>query len=174
MTTGKTSAVNQSSCSVVSNSSWPHGLQHARLPCHHQLPELIQTHVHWVGDTIQPSHCKLWLYGPVPAKWPLCFLTHRKSRKEPSQDESRSQDRSWRTAANWKQPSTALASSGRPSSQNRRGPGPPKPCLMVTSRGRGLCPWAPFYRSARCTLLCSRPQNWLWAPEQQPLPPSPG
>ena len=23
---------------------------------HHQLPELIQTHVHWVGDAIQPSH----------------------------------------------------------------------------------------------------------------------
>ena len=26
------------------------------LPVHHQLPESIQTHVHWVGDTIQPSH----------------------------------------------------------------------------------------------------------------------
>ena len=25
-------------------------------PFHHQLPELIQTHVHWVGDAIQPSH----------------------------------------------------------------------------------------------------------------------
>ena len=23
---------------------------------HHQLPEFIQTHVHWVGDAIQPSH----------------------------------------------------------------------------------------------------------------------
>ena len=23
---------------------------------HHQLPEFTQTHVHWVGDTIQPSH----------------------------------------------------------------------------------------------------------------------
>ena len=23
---------------------------------HHQLSELIQTHVHWVGDIIQPSH----------------------------------------------------------------------------------------------------------------------
>ena len=23
---------------------------------HHQLPELTQTHFHWVGDTIQPSH----------------------------------------------------------------------------------------------------------------------
>ena len=23
---------------------------------HHQLPELTQTHVHWVGDALQPSH----------------------------------------------------------------------------------------------------------------------
>ena len=26
------------------------------LPVHHHLPELTQTHVHWVGDAIQPSH----------------------------------------------------------------------------------------------------------------------
>ena len=26
------------------------------LPVHHQLPELTQTHVYWVGDAIQPSH----------------------------------------------------------------------------------------------------------------------
>jgi len=26
------------------------------LPVHHQLLESIQTHVHWVGDAIQPSH----------------------------------------------------------------------------------------------------------------------
>ena len=25
-------------------------------PVHHQLPELTQTHVHWVADAIQPSH----------------------------------------------------------------------------------------------------------------------
>ena len=25
-------------------------------PVHHQLPELAQTHTHWVGDAIQPSH----------------------------------------------------------------------------------------------------------------------
>ena len=25
-------------------------------PVHHQLPESTQTHVHWVGDAIQPSH----------------------------------------------------------------------------------------------------------------------
>ena len=26
------------------------------LPVHHQLPEFIQTHAHWVSDVIQPSH----------------------------------------------------------------------------------------------------------------------
>ena len=26
------------------------------LPVRHQLPEFIQTHVHWIGDVIQPSH----------------------------------------------------------------------------------------------------------------------
>ena len=26
------------------------------LPVHHQLPELAQTHVHWVGDAIQPPN----------------------------------------------------------------------------------------------------------------------
>ena len=33
------------------------------LPVHHQLPELTQTHVHLVGDAIQPSHC---LSSPSP------------------------------------------------------------------------------------------------------------
>ena len=31
---------------------------------HHSLPELTQTHVHWVGDAIQPSHP---LSSPSPA-----------------------------------------------------------------------------------------------------------
>ena len=26
------------------------------LPVHHQIPRFTQTHVHWVGDAIQPSH----------------------------------------------------------------------------------------------------------------------
>ena len=33
------------------------------LPVHHQLSELTQTHVHWVGDAIQPSHS---LSSPSP------------------------------------------------------------------------------------------------------------
>ena len=36
----------------------------AGLPVHHQLLESTQTHVHWVGDTIQPSHP---LSSPSPA-----------------------------------------------------------------------------------------------------------
>ena len=41
---------------VVADCLWPHGLQHTRLPGLHDLPEFAQTHVHWVGDAIQPSH----------------------------------------------------------------------------------------------------------------------
>ena len=36
------------------------------LPVHHQLPEFTQTHVHWVGDAIQPSH-------PLPSPSPPTF-----------------------------------------------------------------------------------------------------
>ena len=38
------------------------------LPVHHKLPELTQTHVHWVGDAIQPSHplSSLLLLPPIP------------------------------------------------------------------------------------------------------------
>ena len=32
----------------------------------HQLPELTQTHVHWVGDAIQPSHPLLSPSPPAP------------------------------------------------------------------------------------------------------------
>ena len=35
---------------------WPHGLQHARCQSPSSTPELTQAHVHWVGDTTQPSH----------------------------------------------------------------------------------------------------------------------
>ena len=37
------------------------------LPIHHQLPEFTQTHVHRVGDAIQPSH-PLW-----PKYWSFSF-----------------------------------------------------------------------------------------------------
>ena len=46
----------QFSHSVLSDSLWPHVLQHARLPCPSPTPELAQTHVHRVSDASQPSH----------------------------------------------------------------------------------------------------------------------
>jgi len=49
--------------SVVSNSLWPHGLQPSRFPVLCHLLELAQTHVHWLGDAIQPSHS---LLSPSP------------------------------------------------------------------------------------------------------------
>ena len=36
------------------------------LPVHHQLSEVTQTHIHWVGDAIQPSH-------PLSTPSPLAF-----------------------------------------------------------------------------------------------------
>ena len=50
--------------SVVSNSLQPHGLQHPRVPC--PSPTSAQTHVHWAGDAIQPSH-------PLSSPSPFAF-----------------------------------------------------------------------------------------------------
>ena len=54
------------SCSVVSNSWDPMDCSTLGFPVHHQLPEFTQTHVHWVGDAIQPSH-------PLPSPSPPAF-----------------------------------------------------------------------------------------------------
>ena len=40
------------------------------LPVHHQLPEFTQTHVHWLGDAIQPSHL---LPSPSPPDFTYWF-----------------------------------------------------------------------------------------------------
>ena len=40
------------------------------LPVHHQLPEFTQTHFHWGGDAIQPSH-------PLSSPSPLVFPSIR-------------------------------------------------------------------------------------------------
>ena len=53
------------SCSVRSGSLQPHELQHPRFPVLHHLLELAQTHVHWVGDAIPPSHPLLSPYPPA-------------------------------------------------------------------------------------------------------------
>ena len=42
-------------------------------PVHHQLPELTQSHVHWIGDVIQPPH-------PLSSPSPLALnLSHQQS-----------------------------------------------------------------------------------------------
>ena len=40
----------------MSDSLSPHEPSTPGLPVHHQLPEFTKTHVHCVGDAIQPSH----------------------------------------------------------------------------------------------------------------------
>ena len=51
MTTGKTIQF-----SWVSDSLWPHGLQHVRPPCPSPTPGVYSNSVYWFGDVIQPSH----------------------------------------------------------------------------------------------------------------------
>ena len=46
----------QFSRSVIYNSLWPTDCSTSGLPVHHQIAEFTQTHVHRVGDAIQPSH----------------------------------------------------------------------------------------------------------------------
>ena len=46
----------QFSCSVGSNSLWPLGLQHARLPCPSPTPGACSNSVHHISDAIQLSH----------------------------------------------------------------------------------------------------------------------
>ena len=55
---------------AMSNCLWPHGLQHTRLPCVHCLPEFAQTLIHWVGDTIQPSHLSVAHFSPCSQSFP--------------------------------------------------------------------------------------------------------
>ena len=56
----------QFSCSVISNTWEPVDCSTTGFLVHHQLPELTQTHVHWVGDAIQPSH-------PLSSPSPLAY-----------------------------------------------------------------------------------------------------
>ena len=48
--------------SVMSISSWPHGLQHTNLSCPSPSPAVSQTLVHCVGDAFQPSHSLPYLF----------------------------------------------------------------------------------------------------------------
>ena len=58
-----TSGSVQFSCSVVSDSLQPHGLQHARPHCSSPTP-WAYSHVHHVGGAVQPSHCHPLLLPP--------------------------------------------------------------------------------------------------------------
>ena len=58
----KFSSVTQS-CPTLCN---PMNRSMPGLPVHHQLLEFTQTHVHWVGDAIQPSHPLLSPSPPAP------------------------------------------------------------------------------------------------------------
>ena len=50
----------------MSDSLRPHEPQHARPPCQSSNPSTTQTHVHRVGDAIQPSHLLLSPSPPAP------------------------------------------------------------------------------------------------------------
>ena len=70
----KINAIQAYSGQMTTELNWPHSVQFSSvtqswptlfnpknrstpdLPIHHQLPEFTQTHVHRVGDAIQPSH----------------------------------------------------------------------------------------------------------------------
>ena len=49
----------------MSDSLRPMNCSTSGLPVNHQLPECTQTHVHWVGDAIQPSHPLSSPYPPA-------------------------------------------------------------------------------------------------------------
>ena len=65
----KSKLYSEFSHSVLSDSLQPHGLcSIPGFPVDHELPELAQTHVHRVGDAIQPCHP---LLSPSPPAFSL-------------------------------------------------------------------------------------------------------
>ena len=70
---GTTTAISsvQFSHSVMSNSLWPHGLQHTRPPCPSPNLEFTQTHFHCVGDAINdlvlccPFLLPCWIFPSI-------------------------------------------------------------------------------------------------------------
>ena len=52
----------------MSDSFWPHGLQHARPPCQSPTPRACSNSVHWVSDATQPFHP---LLSPSPPAFNL-------------------------------------------------------------------------------------------------------
>ena len=78
---------NDCCCSVAKScpALWGHGRQHARLPVLLYFLELGQTHIHWVGDAIQPFHpllppsppalnlSSIGVFSNESALWPQCW-----------------------------------------------------------------------------------------------------
>ena len=72
---------------VTSDSSWPLGLQHSRLPCPWPSPRVCSIHVHRISDAIQPSHpplppllllssFSLKASGSFPMSWLFASVKH--------------------------------------------------------------------------------------------------
>ena len=57
----------------MSDSLQPHEPQHTRPPCPSPTPRVYPTHVHWVGDAIQPSH-------PLSSPFPPAFNLSQQQR----------------------------------------------------------------------------------------------
>ena len=89
------------SCSVVSDSLRPLNCSTPGLLVNHQLLEFTKTHIHWVGDAIQPSHplSSLLLLPPIPPsirvfsnestlrmRWPKFQLQHHSFQRTLSTD----------------------------------------------------------------------------------------
>ena len=71
-----TPAIVVQSLSCVQLSATPWTAAYTGFPVLHHLPELAQTHVHWVGDAIQPSHSVVPFSfclqsSPAPPKCPI-------------------------------------------------------------------------------------------------------
>ena len=62
----------------MSDSLRPHGLQHTKLFCPSLSLEFFQTHVHWFGDAIQPSHSFGPLF-PLPSIFPSIRVYSKES-----------------------------------------------------------------------------------------------
>ena len=71
------------SCPVMSNSLWPHGLQHARPPCPSPSPEVCPSScpLHWQSHPAISSFDALFSFcsQPFPASWtfPIVSCSHQ-------------------------------------------------------------------------------------------------
>ena len=110
----------QFSRSVLSNSLRPHECRTPGLPVHHHLPEFTQTHVHRVGDAIQPSHPLSSPSPPAP---------------NPSQHQSLFQ---WVNSLPWGGQSIGVSASASVLPKNTQGWSPLEWTGWISSQSKGL------------------------------------